>query len=125
VTPTRGLDPDGATVRVTGRGYDPALGIYVAVCTSAAPTAGSSCVGGADLTGGSGSSAWVSSDPPPYGEKLAIPFGPGGSFSVTLTIRATGPGLDCTAVRCGVVTRADHTCYGIRSQDAFVALRFS
>lgn len=125
MTPTRGLDPDGATVRVTGRGYDPAVGIYVAVCTSAAPTAGSTCVGGADLTGSSGSSAWISSDPPPYGETLAIPFGPGGSFSVTLTIRGSGPGVDCTAVRCGVVTRADHTRYGTRSQDAFVALRFA
>jgi hypothetical protein len=112
-------------VRVTGRGYDPAIGIYVAVCTSAAPSSGSACVGGADMTGASGSSAWISSDPPPYGEKLAIPFGPGGTFSVTLTVRASGPGLDCTAVRCGVITRADHTRYGTRSQDAFVPLRFS
>ncbi len=125
VTPTRGLDSDGATIRVTGRGYDPTVGIYVAMCTSAAPTSGSSCVGGADLSGTSGASAWISSDPPPYGENLAIPFGPGGSFSVTLTVRATGHGLDCTVVRCGVITRADHTRYGTRSQDAFVALRFA
>ena len=34
VTPTTALDPAGATVTVTGRGYDRTVGIYVALCVT-------------------------------------------------------------------------------------------
>jgi hypothetical protein len=125
VSRTSGLNPAGATLTVTGSGFDPAIGIYVAVCTSAAPVSGSACVGGADLSGASGSSAWVSSDPPPYGVGLATPFGAGGTFRVTITVPASQGSLDCRTTACGVITRADHTRYGERSQDTFVRITFA
>ncbi|MDO0934797.1 hypothetical protein QQY66_25095 [Streptomyces sp. DG2A-72] len=42
------------------------------------------------MSGTSHSSAWISSDPPDYGEDLAIPYGDGGSFEVELTVDGTG-----------------------------------
>src|SRR5262245_42081341 len=57
------LTPTGATVTVTGRGYDPFKGIYVAFCVrpkrDQVPTP---CGGGADTTGSTGASVWVSSN---------------------------------------------------------------
>lgn len=125
VSRTTGLDPDGVTLTIRGRGYDTAIGVYVALCTSASPREGSTCLGGADLTGASGASAWVSSNPPPYGKDLAVPYGSGGSFTVTITVKASSGALDCHTTRCGVVTRADHTRYGDRSQDVFIPVTFA
>ena len=52
--------------------------------------------------------------------------GPGGSFTVTLSVVARDPvtGTDCTQVVCSVVTRADHTRTADRSQDTRVRLTF-
>jgi len=125
VSRSSGLDPDGVTLTIRGRGYDPAIGVYVALCTSASPREGSSCLGGADLSGASGASAWVSSNPPPYGKELAVPYGAGGSFTVSITVKASSGSLDCRTTRCGVVTRADHTRYGDRSQDVFIPVTFA
>lgn len=127
VSQVAGLPAGGQAVVVTGRGYDGGKGIYVALClvpaTNQPPTP---CGGGADVDGATGASAWVSSNPPSYGEGLAIPYGPGGTFSLTLTM---GPllagGLDCRLVRCAVVTRNDHTRSIDRSQDVFVPVTFA
>ena len=85
VSQATGLDPAGQMVRVTGSGYDTFKGIYVAFC--AVPASGqapSPCGGGVDMAGGSGASHWISSNPPPYGQGVATPYGPGGSFDVTV-----------------------------------------
>lgn len=57
------------------------------------------CLGGVDTSGSGGGSAWVSSNPPSYGTALATPYGPGGSFTVTLSVVVPDPvsGTDCTA----------------------------
>src|SRR6185503_6000268 len=83
----------GATLSVAGTGLDTFKGIYVAFCvippTNQPPTP---CGGGADMTGASGASHWISSNPPPQGVGLATPYGPNGSFQVTLTVSPTiGP----------------------------------
>jgi hypothetical protein len=127
VTPAVDLDPTGATVRVSGTGYDPTLGVYVALCVDQGPgVVPSPCVGGADLEGGAGSSAWISSNPPPYGQGLATPFGPGGTFEVDLRLVARDEFVDCLAgaVRCVVATRADHTASTNRSADVTVPVAF-
>ncbi|MEU6645823.1 hypothetical protein ABZ863_25185 [Saccharomonospora sp. NPDC046836] len=127
VSQTSGLDPAGATITVQGSGFDVGKGIYVAVCVDNGPgQLPTPCLGGMDTSGGGGGSAWISSNPPSYGEGLATPYGPGGTFSVTLTVTARDPvtGTDCTKVSCAVVTRADHTRSSDRSQDARVPLRF-
>ena len=122
-----GLEPGGAVVTVTGSGYDANKGVYVVMCAVPAlnqvPTP---CGGGVDQSGSSGASAWISSNPPGYGQGLTTPYGAGGSFSVALTVGAALPGgLDCRAVTCAVVTRNDHTRTTDRSQDIFVPISFA
>ncbi|MBK6762188.1 MAG: hypothetical protein IPG68_02405 [Micrococcales bacterium] len=114
-----------ATLAVTGRGFDERKGIYVAFCVQ--PPAGeppSPCGGGVDTTGESGASAWVSSDPPPYGAGLAVPYGPGGSFDVQIRATAHIGDVDCREMVCGVAARADHTRTTDRTQDVFIPITF-
>ncbi|TDV38672.1 neocarzinostatin family protein [Actinophytocola oryzae] len=127
VSKSTGLDPAGDTITVSGSGFDVTKGIYVAVCVDNGPgQVPTPCLGGADTSGGAGGSKWISSNPPSYGQGLATPYGPGGTFTVTLSVVAVDPvtGTDCTKVRCAAVTRADHTRTSDRSQDARVPLAF-
>src|SRR5690606_36471844 len=67
----------------------------------------------------------ISSNPPAYGEGLAVPFtesGGRGSFSVTLAVAASDAFTDCLDPAlapngCVIGTRADHTRAGDRSAD--------
>lgn len=83
------------------------------------------CGGGADTTGSLGASHWISSNPPSYGEGLAVAYGSGGSFRVTLRVTPAIGAVDCTTRRCVVATRADHTRAADRSQDVRVAVTFA
>lgn len=126
VTKTKGLDRAGETVTVTGRGYDETKGVYVAFCLDNGPgVLPAPCGGGADMTGSSGSSVWISSNPPSYAEGLAQPYGPGGSFTVSITVTQMIGDIDCAVRGCAIVTRADHTRTSDRSQDKRVAIRFA
>lgn len=128
VSPTRDLDPAGATVRVTGEGYDTTIGIYVGLCVDNGPSvAPSPCIGGVDMGGTGGASAWISSNPPPYGVGLAQPFGTGGTFDVTLTVPSSDEFTDCLdgVTRCVISTRGDHTTGNERSADVKVAVTFA
>jgi hypothetical protein len=126
VTPVRGLDPSGAVLRVSGKGYDPTVGIYVALCvTPKRGTMPSNCGGGVNTSGTNPASTWISSNPPPYGAKLAIPYTRGGRFSVRLQVSSTIGTLDCRTVSCSIVTRADHTRAGDRRFDVGVRVRFA
>ncbi|MCX5561733.1 immunoglobulin domain-containing protein [Streptomyces sp. NBC_00038] len=125
VTPVNNLATEDQTLKVTGSGYDEEKGIYVALCVDNGdgelPTP---CIGGVDMTGASHSSAWISSNPPDYGEELAIPYGEDGSFEVELTVDAKDEYTDCFEVTCVLATRADHTLSGDRSQDVKVPVAF-
>jgi len=125
-TPVRGL-PSSATITVTGKGYNPTVGIYVALCVTVpkgqVPTP---CGGGMDVTGNGTASAWISSNPPPYGATLAIPYKKGGSFRVRLTVSPViTDQIDCRTTSCSIVTRADHTRPGDRRFDVSVPVRFA
>lgn len=126
VSSTQGLDPDGETVTVTGAGYDEARGIYVAFCVVPPPgQTPTPCGGGADLSGEGGASRWISSNPPDYGVGLAEPYGPGGTFTVQITVNAQlSEQIDCRQVQCAVVTRSDHTRLSDRSLDVIVPVFF-
>lgn len=130
VSKSSGLDPSGETVTVTGSGYNTEKGIYVAFCVdNGAGKTPTPCVGGVDMSGESGASAWVSSNPPSYGEGLAKPYegsGHQGSFSVRLTVRAKDANTDCTksGVKCAVITRNDHTRGGDQSQTVRIPVAF-
>ncbi|MFF3868349.1 hypothetical protein [Micromonospora sp. NPDC001898] len=126
VTPSTGLGSSGGTVTVSGRGYDVTKGIYVAFCVdNGAGAVPSPCGGGADTTGELGASHWISSNPPSYGEGLAVPYGAGGTFRATLRVTPTIGAVDCATRRCAVITRADHTRAADRSQDVRVPVTFA
>ena len=127
VSSTADLDPAGATLTVTGSGYDISKGIYVTFCVVPPPgELPTPCGGGMDLTGTGGGTKWVSSNPPIYATGLTTPYGPDGSFSVELEVEAAlNDTIDCRLVACAVVTRNDHTRTTDRSQDVFVPISFS
>lgn len=121
-----GLNPDGQAVTISGSGFDPAKGIYVAYCVTPQPgQLPSPCGGGVDTAGTGGASVWISDNPPTYGEGLVQPFGPGGSFMVTLRVTPTIGDIDCRVSSCAVVTRADHLRTSDRSQDVVVPVSFA
>ena len=134
VSEVDGLDPDGDTITVHGEGYDVSTGIYVVVCVdNGAGQQATPCLGGVDMEGGGGSSAWISSNPPSYGEGLAQPFdevGGKGSFDVELSVTASDEFTDCLDPAqapngCVVATRADHTRPGDRSADVRIPVTFA
>jgi hypothetical protein len=128
VPPTDGLDPGGQEIRVVGTGFNENQGIYISVCVDNGPgELPTPCLGGIDTEGASGSAAWISSNPPSYAEGLTTPYGPGGSFDVTLFVVASDPKveIDCFATPCAVVTRSDHTATEDRSQDTITPLSFA
>ncbi|GAA0607130.1 hypothetical protein HPO96_31850 [Kribbella sandramycini] len=131
---TSGLDPAGTKVTVKGSGFDPNKGIYVAFCVNKGPgQLPSPCLGGVDMKGESGSSVWISSNPPSYGEGLARPFtqsGGKGSFEVQLTVKAKDQFTNCldkktAPLGCVIGTRADHTRTADRSADVLIPVTFT
>lgn len=126
VNKSTGLNRAGEMVTVSGSGYDVNKGIYVAFCVDngagAVPTP---CGGGADTSGSSGASQWISSNPPSYGEGLAIPYGSGGSFRVQIKVSPKIGDVDCTTRRCAVISRNDHTRSSDRSQDVRIPVTFA
>lgn len=126
VTPTSGLPEEGAVVSVTGTGFDTAAGIYVAVCVDNGPgVKPSPCIGGVDTTG-AGGATWISDTPPSYAQGLTQPYGPGGSFALSLPVPMVDPvtGTDCRVVTCAVTTRYDHLRGEDRGADNLVPLTF-
>ncbi|MDX3662545.1 hypothetical protein PV646_35050 [Streptomyces sp. ID05-26A] len=115
----------GETITVTGTGYDPAKGYYVALCQvpddysyGAAPTP---CLGGDGQGGtGVGPSAWVTNLP---GGTTTI--APNGSFTAQVHVKQTGGNLDCAQVTCAIVTRRDHLGLSDRSFDVFIPASWS
>ncbi len=124
---SQGLPAEGTTVGVSGSGYDTNKGIYVALCVvTPADAPPSPCGGGIDQTGATGASAWVSSNPPSYGQGLATPYGAGGTFSVNVTASPViADGFDCRQIQCAIVTRNDHVRTADRSQDVFIPVTFA
>lgn len=119
------LNPNGQVITVSGRGFNPRIGIYVALCKT--PVQGERpgpCGGGADTDGSTQASAWVSSNPPPYGRALATPYRPGGRFTVRINIAPRIGDVDCRVTSCAIVTRADHLRSNDRSADVVIPVRF-
>lgn len=126
VSAVHDLNPSGETLRVEGSGYDMEKGIYIAFCLI--PPAGqppTPCGGGQDRAGSSGESNWISNNPPAYATGLTEPYGPNGSFSVQVAVKAMlNENIDCRSARCAIVTRNDHTRGSDRSQDLIIPIDF-
>lgn len=115
------LDPDHQAVTVTGRGFDEARGIYVSLCAIAEGGAPGPC-----RSGSAESNRWVSSNPPDYGVGVAVPFEPGGTFSVDLRVAALiDATTDCRTTPCAIVARADDTAPADRTLDLVVPVTFA
>lgn len=127
VSKTVGLSGDGDSVVVTGSGYDETKGIYVGLCVITSPDEQPSpCGGGVDRAGATGASEWISSNPPSYAVGLPIPYEPGGSFTVELSVSPViNDVVDCRNVQCAIVTKNDHTIINDRSQDLIVPVTFT
>ena len=125
VSKTAGIK-NGEKITVTGQHFDETVGIYVAMCKvvpkGQLPTP---CGGGADKTGASGSSLWISSNPPAYGVGLADPYLPGGRFSYAIKFSPMIGKVDCRKVACAIYVRADHTRGDDRSYDIKVPISFA
>ncbi|MEU6019974.1 HtaA domain-containing protein [Micromonospora sp. NPDC047134] len=122
VNPSAALDPEGATVTVTGTGFDPeangGVGFYLAF-------------------GPKGENHWTNSRPykpvkwvhknaSSSAAQVRLPAD--GSFSTTLDLVPTyidgnGNSVDCTAIQCYVMTFAAHASSD-RSQDTFTPITF-
>ena len=117
---------NGEKIIVSGKHFDETVGIYVAMCKvvpkGELPTP---CGGGADKTGATGSSLWISSNPPAYGVGLADPYLPGGRFSYAIKFSPMIGKLDCRKIACAVYVRADHTRGDDRSYDLKVPITFA
>jgi hypothetical protein len=116
---------DGQKVKVVGKKFNRKIGIYLAFCVvNAKGEMPGPCGGGVNTVGESTGSIWISSNPPAYGKSLAKPFNKSGGFSQTVTISRYIGNVDCTVVRCAVVTRADHTNSSNRKADVIVPIKF-
>ena len=115
---------DGQKVLVTGKGYNTKVGIYVTFCVLPKVGVRPSECGPFDVTGKNNASVWVSSNPPIYAALLVTPFGKGGSFKLRIKANRMIGSFDCKKVRCGFVTRADHTNGSYRKADVFIPVTF-
>ncbi|MEO5921761.1 MAG: hypothetical protein ABIQ01_11535 [Pseudolysinimonas sp.] len=134
---TSALRP-GDLIVVTGSGYDPDRGIYVAICaipddptTKPGPCLGGIPAGGEqDVEEGAvqfAPSNWINDD---WAWKL---FGArsyddreAGTFTAYLEVpEASDDHVDCRAVACAVYTRNDHTAAADRVQDLSLPIAFA
>ncbi len=128
----------GQKLVVTGTGYDPSRGIYVAICKipDDPGTKPGPCIGGVPATEGEAVEAgtvqyapsnWINDD---WAWKL---FGARsyddvstGAFTAYIEVgEPTDDKLDCTVDKCGIYTRNDHTALSDRVQDLYVPVAFN
>ena len=112
-------------LKVSGKSFDETVGIYLAYCLL--PKKGlppRPCGGGVNKSGTGEASYWISSNPPPYGIGLAIPFTAGGRFSQTVAVTRMIGKNDCKKVRCAITVRSDHLHEGDRTHDIFIPITF-
>ena len=123
ITITQKVLANNSKVVVTGKNFDETVGIYLAFCV--VPKAGSAptpCGGGVNKSGTGEASYWISSNPPPYGIGLAIPFTAGGRFSEVVQVTRKIGKFDCKKVKCAVTVRSDHLHEGDRSHDIYIPI---
>jgi hypothetical protein len=113
----------GSTIKVTGRGFDETVGIYLAICVIPAKgKAPTPCGGGVNKAGLGEASVWISSNAPAYAVGLTDEFLPGGRFTHNLSVSQRIGKFDCRKFRCAVTVRSDHLRTGDRTQDLFIPI---
>jgi hypothetical protein len=123
ITIAQNVLANNSKVVVTGKNFDETVGIYLAFCVI--PKAGNAptpCGGGVNKSGTGEASYWISSNPPPYGIGLAIPFTAGGRFAETVQVTRKIGKFDCKKVKCAITVRSDHLHEGDRSHDIYIPI---
>lgn len=116
---------DKQDVMVSGRNFNTKIGIYVAYCVIPKPgQRPDPCYGGINIDQSSNGSMWVSSNPPWYGWPITTKYGPNGTFRFPILVSKTIDNYDCTKIKCGIVSRADHTRSNYRKADVFIPITF-
>ena len=124
----------GERVTVTGIGFDAGIGIYVSFCQlpRTDEQRPGPCLGDVPASEDAAatadvetlSSRWINNDW--AWRAFATDQYDGDTFAVDLVVpEPVGNGADCTANRCGIVTRADHTASGDRVQDLYIPVGWS
>ena len=110
----------GDRITITGTNFDSNIGIYVGECVLV-PVGNLPTPCFAEF-----SAAWISSNPPPYGVGLAIPYLAGGSFVLTRNVASNSvlSNINCKVITCAIYVRADRTRGEDRSYDLAVPLQF-
>ncbi|WP_155058990.1 hypothetical protein [Streptomyces blattellae] len=127
------LPAEGATVGVTGSGYNRGQGIFLTFCVipdtvrvgdpATYTTLPTPCLGGRESTDGS---ARRITDQGTGTPGVTIPYEEGGRFTTTLNLKpeiADGVVCDVT-VQCAIVTRADFTATDNRLYDQYIPVHF-
>jgi len=129
----------GDRLIVTGSGYDASSGIYVAICQVPRDkaTRPGPCLGGVPVTEPDGqgvenvtqyaASNWVNDD---WAWRLfgarSFDDAAAGTFRAFIEVPGSSDeAVDCSAVRCGLYTRNDHTALDNRVQDLYVPISFA
>jgi hypothetical protein len=123
ITIAQSVLANNSKVIVTGKNFDETVGIYLAFCV--VPKAGNAptpCGGGVNKSGTGEASYWISSNPPPYGIGLAIPFTAGGRFTETVQVTRKIGKFDCKKVKCAITVRSDHLHEGDRTHDIYIPI---
>jgi hypothetical protein len=134
VDSARGVE-DMQKLKVTGRGYDLNVGIYVTFCVIPSKGKRPEICGPFDVTGQNNQAVWVSSNPPIYAIPLVKPFDKvtktakgkkvsTGSFTVQVPATRMIGTYDCKVVKCAILTRADHTRSDYRKADVIIPVTF-
>lgn len=123
ITIAKKVYSDKSKVVVEGKNFDETVGIYLAYCVlpkkEQAPTP---CGGGVNKSGIGEASYWISSNPPPYGVGLAIPYRAGGRFKEEVIVTRKIGKFDCKKIRCAITVRSDHLHEGDRTHDIFIPI---
>lgn len=114
----------GEIITVTGRRFDPEVGIYLSFCKVPLPGQQPTPCGGINMKERSNTGYWISSNAPSYAKGLTIPFKKNGSFKVRLKIDQRIGEYKCASRECAVTIRADHLRSGDRSHDLFIPIEF-
>ena len=114
----------GEIVTVTGKRFDPEVGLYLSFCKIPEPGAQPTPCGGINMQERSNTGYWISSNAPSYAKGLTIPFKKNGSFKVRLKVDRMIGDYRCGSNDCAVTIRADHLRTGDRSHDLFIPIRF-
>lgn len=114
----------GEVITVTGKRFDPEVGIYLSFCKIPAAGEQPTPCTSINMEERTNTGYWISSSAPSYAKGLTIPFKKNGSFKVRLKIDREINNFVCGSNQCAVTIRADHLRTSDRSHDLFIPIRF-